>query len=109
MVSFRGAVAGLLMLALVVETHAVAPPRRPRLPEGLRMFVDILADKETGPGSGWFGPSESVYGWSWLARQLDTNGDGVITQQEFRGPASLFHRLDRDGDRRLTAADFDWS
>lgn len=104
--------ARLLLLAIAVTAlpaHAAAPPRKPRLPEGLRMLRDILADRPTAPGSGWFGPSESAYGWDWLAARFDADRDGAITPKEFPGPADLFLRLDRDGDGKLTRADFDWS
>src|SRR5690606_27757887 len=35
--------------------------------------------------------------------------DGQITLEEFAGIEEDFARLDRDGDRVLTAGDFDWS
>jgi hypothetical protein len=98
-----------VLAATALPAHAAAPPRKPRLPEGLRMLVDILADRPTAPGSGWFGPSLSAYGWDWLAARFDADRDGVITPKEFPGPRELFRRLDRDGDRKLTRADFDWS
>ena len=41
-----------------------------------------------------------------LLRNADANGDGMITQAEFRDArAKLFARLDRDGDGFLTSAD----
>jgi len=40
---------------------------------------------------------------------MDANHDGAITPEEFTGPKELFDRLDRDGDGRITADDFDWS
>lgn len=36
-----------------------------------------------------------------LLRQMDRNGDGSISQDEFRGPPALFNRLDRNGDRAI--------
>ncbi|MDJ0974094.1 MAG: EF-hand domain-containing protein [Planctomycetota bacterium] len=35
-------------------------------------------------------------------KQMDANGDGTITREEFRGPARFFDRLDADGDGELT-------
>lgn len=35
-------------------------------------------------------------------RRLDTNGDGVIGRDEFRGSAELFAKLDQDGDGGLS-------
>jgi hypothetical protein len=84
-------------------------PARPRPPEALEMLVAILKGSGAGPGAGWFHPSQSKYGWKWLAKRMDTNRDGVITRKEFKGPSALFDQLDRDGDGRLTPADFDWS
>jgi Ca2+-binding EF-hand superfamily protein len=102
----------LLLLTLALSAaplDAAAPPPRPRLPEAARMFLDIALDRPMGPTSGWFGPSQSAFGWRWLAERFDADGNGAITPKEFRGPKSLFLRLDRDGDGRLTRADFDWS
>ncbi len=100
----------LITIALgAAPLHAAAPPPRPRLPEAVRMFLDIALDRPMGPTSGWFGPSQSAYGWRWLAERFDADGNGAITPKEFRGPKNLFLRLDRDGDGRLTRADFDWS
>jgi hypothetical protein len=84
--------------------------RRPRLrlPEAVEMVLGILAGGGAGPGAGWFHPSQTLYGWSWLARRMDANRDDAVTREEFSGPPELFDRLDRDGDGRLTAADFDW-
>lgn len=38
-----------------------------------------------------------------MLQQLDTNGDGVISADEFNGPAQFFERMDADGDGRVTA------
>jgi hypothetical protein len=73
------------------------------------MLMSILSDRPMGPGSGWFGPSQSAYGWKWMVERFDANRDGAITPREFRGARSLFARLDRDRDGRLTQPDFDWS
>jgi hypothetical protein len=77
--------------------------------EAVRMFSAILAGSQMGPGDGWFGPGQSRYGWDWLAARFDGDADGVVTADEFTGPAELFERLDRDHDGELNAADFDWS
>jgi Ca2+-binding EF-hand superfamily protein len=62
-----------------------------------------------GPDSGWFHPSESRYGWSWLAARFDRNKDGIVTADELKGSARLFRALDRDGDGAVTSEDLDWS
>jgi hypothetical protein len=108
----------LPLLAVLVlgdaASAASGPPRpkkpaRPRPPEALEMLVAILKGSGAGPGAGWFHPGQSRYDWKWLAGRMDANRDGVITRKEFTGPKSLFDQLDRDGDGRLTPADFDWS
>jgi hypothetical protein len=123
----RLSVALLLALTLPAPAGAAAPPHPSRsapsaalrylelLPRGLRrhealrMLTAILADQPIGPGAGWFGPARSAYDWKWLAGRLDADRDGAVSRKEFKGPADLFARLDRDGDGRITAADFDWS
>jgi hypothetical protein len=77
--------------------------------EAAEMVSAILRGGDMGPNDGWFHPSQSRYGWKWLAQRYDKNGDGKITAQEFTGPEKLFERLDRDGDGAITAADFDWT
>jgi hypothetical protein len=77
--------------------------------EFVEMLWAILRGDPPDAGFGWFHPSQSRYNWAWLAARCDANGDGVITPQEFRGPAEFFKRLDRDHDGKLTPADFDWS
>jgi hypothetical protein len=79
-----------------------------RVSEGAAMLDSILTGR-LGPGLGWFHPSQSRLGWSWLAARLDANRDGRITLDEFTGSTEWFERLDRDGDGVLTAADFDFS
>ena len=43
------------------------------------------------------------------ASGFDRDGDGQVARGEFPGPDADFARLDRDRDRALTAADFDFS
>ncbi len=72
------------------------------------MDAITTAGSQMGPGDGWFHPSQSRYGWKWLAERCGAP-DGAITPKEFPGPLSLFHRLDRDGNGVLTPDDFDWT
>jgi hypothetical protein len=85
-----------------------APPRI-RVPEIVEMAWALVTGGDLEGGVGWFHPGQSRYGWDWLAAKYDTNHDGEISREEFKGPAELFERLDRDGDGVLTAEDFDWS
>src|SRR5205085_2369907 len=77
--------------------------------EGVQMVTAVLTGSDMGPGDGWFHPGQSRYGWQWLARRFDHNQDGVITADEFSGPAAMFERLDRDKSGEIKADDFDWS
>jgi hypothetical protein len=105
--SFAGAAADAAAAAAPVR--AKKPAARIPMPEAVEMLLAILAGGGAGPGMGWFHPSQSCYDWKWLAEHMDANRDGIITRKEFKGPRVLFDRLDRDGDGRLTRADFDWS
>ncbi len=77
--------------------------------EFAEMLTALLKGDPPDAGFGWFHPGQSRYGWTWLAARCDANHDGVVSREEFRGPAEFFERLDRDHDGRLTPADFDWS
>src|SRR5262249_41161002 len=77
--------------------------------EFVEMASAILSGSRMGPNDGWFHPSRSRYDWNWLAARHGLDGKGTIARQQFRGPADLFARLDRDGDGVLTADDFDSS
>ncbi len=77
--------------------------------EAVRMVTAILQGSDMGPGDGWFLPGQSRYGWDWLARRFDGDGDGAISADEFAGPAELFERLDRDRNGAVQRDDFDWS
>jgi hypothetical protein len=77
--------------------------------EFVEMASAILSGSRMGPNDGWFHPSRSRYDWNWLAARHGTDARGSITRQQFRGPAELFARLDRNRDGVLTADDFDWS
>jgi hypothetical protein len=76
--------------------------------EFVQMFDAIMGGSMMGPGDGWFHPSRTKYGWTWLAYHFDKNHDGKITLAEFGGPPSVFKKLDRNGDGVLTAEDFEW-
>lgn len=78
--------------------------------EFVRMFSAVVGGSQMGPGDGWFGPSEGLYGWEWLARRHGIDPKkGSISRKDFKGPPELFERLDRNKDTVLQADDFDWS
>src|SRR6516225_2250371 len=97
-----------ILFAVMVDRGSLESAERSaefRLPE----WLEYIQWNLTGQGQGWFHPGQSRYGWSWLAGRYDTDGDGIITRKEFKGPAEWFDRLDRNRDGVLTAVDFDWS
>ena len=77
--------------------------------EAARMLIAILRGSQLNGTDGWFGPSQSRYSWNWLAERCGIDATKAITLKEFSGPQALFTQLDRDGDGKLTAGDFDWS
>jgi Ca2+-binding EF-hand superfamily protein len=97
----------VLLLAVGSPLFAADPPSRHR-GEFLRMWDAILSGQPPVAGFGWFGPAETRYTWDRL-KKLDKNGDGRITKAEFGGPTELFEALDRDGDGAITPDDLDWS
>ncbi len=118
----KHAVAGLALLASFRSLPAASPKNlspREYLPptlswlrevESVQMLAAILGGTPPASGGmGWFHPGQSVYGLKWLVERMDGDNDGIVSRQEFTGPAELFDRLDRDHDGRLTRADFDWS
>ncbi|HEY1187190.1 MAG TPA: deiodinase family protein [Gemmata sp.] len=79
-------------------------------PEAVKMLVAILRGSWMTGTDGWFGPAETRYTWAWLARQHGLDPEkGSIPRDKFRGPAAAFKIIDRDGDGRIGADDFDWS
>lgn len=79
-------------------------------PEAVKMLVAILRGNPMNGTSGWFGPAETRYTWEWLAKQHNVDpAKGAIPVEKFRGPAAAFKIIDRDGDGRIVAGDFDWS
>ena len=82
-------------------------------PEWGDMAVAILKNDFMRHGSGWWKPSAQRHDWKWLSERLDANKDGQVEREEFPSDLpkadQLFERLDRDGDGKLTVADFDHS
>jgi Ca2+-binding EF-hand superfamily protein len=86
------------------ELKKTLPPKS----EARLMLDAILKGSRMGPNDGWFGVAkgETRFGWKYVAKTFDTNRDGKVTPQEFRGKPVHFRRLDRNGDGELTEADF---
>ena len=89
--------------------HAWAgDPDRPGREFAEMLWMIVTKGADMGPTDGWFHPSQTRYGWDWL-RSRDKDGDGAIVLEELRGPAELFHRLDRNHDGVIKAEDLDWT
>jgi hypothetical protein len=77
--------------------------------EAVGHLMFMAADPRGGTGGGgWYRPSQTRYGWDWLRGRLDKDGNGAVSAAEFCGPREWFNALDKNGDGRLTAEDFDW-
>lgn len=99
---------------LTREASRVAEELKKKLPpeSEARMMLDaILKGERMGPDDGWFrvAKSKTRFGWKYVARTFDADGDAKVTAKEFQGPAGDFHRLDRNHDGRLTMEDFNFS
>ena len=84
----------------------------PGHPEWLAMLADIMIKGERMSGrDGWFrkGAVQTRFDWNGTRLVLDKDGNNVISPIEFSGPDADFARLDRNRDRALTAADFDFA
>jgi thiol-disulfide isomerase/thioredoxin len=83
----------------------------PDHPEWVDMLTGILEDEPMGPNFGWFrtAVAQTRFDWDSTKKRFDRNGDARVVRQEFPGTDPDFARLDRDHDKALTAADFDFS
>lgn len=107
----------LLLASLLLPPGADPSPPVPPVPwwmpyksdDFARMLHAVRTDSMRGAGTGWFGPSESRYGWAWLAARHGRTPANDLPRDTFRGPAAVFAALDRDKDGVLRADDFDWS
>jgi hypothetical protein len=83
----------------------------PDHPEWVDMLSAILQDEPMNATYGWFrtAVAQTRFDWEATRKQYDHDGDGKVARTEFPGIDGDFARLDRDRDRALTAADFDFS
>ena len=122
---------GLTLAILVAADDPAKPPQKPALPFGgeaaevaqalqeswpdhpewVDMLVGILDDEPMGTSMGWFrtAVAQTRFDWAASRKRFDRDGDGRVARAEFPGDAADFSRLDRDHDKALTAADFDFS
>src|SRR4051794_38707413 len=59
-------------------------------PEAAEMLIAIAKGSQLGPGEGWFHPSQTRYGWKWLAERHGGNLFDAITKEKFQGPEKTF-------------------
>jgi thiol-disulfide isomerase/thioredoxin len=83
----------------------------PDHPEWMDMLLAILDEEPMGPKFGWFrtAVAQTRFDWDSTRKRFDRDHNGLISRQEFPGGDADFARLDRDRDKALTAADFDFS
>jgi hypothetical protein len=83
----------------------------PDHPEWVDMLAAILDDEPMGPKFGWFrtAVAQTRFDWETTRKRFDRDGNGRIARGEFPGGDADFARLDRDHDKVLSAADFDFS
>ncbi len=62
-----------------------------------------------GIGNGWFKDPQLGYSWSWLAGRYRIDESMALEKKDFGEDPFLFDRIDRNGDGKIEAADFDWS
>jgi Iodothyronine deiodinase/EF hand len=96
------------------EAEEVAEALRdawPDHPEWLDMLSAILEEEPMSANFGWFRTAiaQTRFDWDSTRKRFDRDGDGRISRQEFPGAEADFARLDRDHDKALTAAEFDFS
>jgi thiol-disulfide isomerase/thioredoxin len=78
-------------------------------PEAVRMFIALASGSKMTGESGWFGPAQSRFNWTTLAKRHGVDLQGGITADAFQGKPEWFARLDRNRDGVITAEDLDWS
>jgi thiol-disulfide isomerase/thioredoxin len=83
----------------------------PERPEWLDMYTDILQGSQLGANDGWFrrGVAQIRFDWASTRKRYDRDNDGKIARGEFPGSDADFARLDRDHDRAVSEADFDFT
>ena len=123
--------AGLTVAILVAADEPAKPPQKPAQsrggeaaeivqalqeswpdhPEWVDMLVAILDEEPMTNNMGWFrtAVAQTRFDWAASRKRFDRDGDGRVTRAEFPGDDADFSRLDRDRDKALTAADFDFS
>ncbi|MDP7015902.1 MAG: hypothetical protein QGG36_08890 [Pirellulaceae bacterium] len=77
----------------------------PDRPEWASMAAALMKGEGMRPGEGWWKGSQTRYDWKWLVATFDADKSGAIEVREMELHKSLFLKLDRSGDLRLTQKD----
>ncbi len=85
--------------------------RGPTIPNGSTCSRRSCRTSRWARSYGWFrtAVAQTRFDWDSTRKRYDRDGDGRIARAEFPGGDADFARLDRDHDKSLTAADFDFS
>lgn len=83
-------------VTMTTDSVAVMEPERPG-----QNRPGAAAPSQAGPQGGGQRPT-----WSQILSRDDTNRDGKISRDEFKGPPPLFERIDRNADGVLTEQEF---
>jgi len=83
----------------------------PDHPEWVDMLAAILQDEPMSASYGWFrtAVAQTRFDWASTRKRFDRDGDGKVSRGEFAGSDADFARLDRDHDKSLSQADFDFA
>jgi thiol-disulfide isomerase/thioredoxin len=83
----------------------------PDHPEWVDMLTSILQDETMTSTYGWFrtAVAQTRFDWESSKKRYDRNGNDQIDRAEFPGSDGDFARLDRDRNKAITKADFDFS
>jgi thiol-disulfide isomerase/thioredoxin len=93
------------------EVAAALQESWPDHPEWVDMLTAILSDEPMTATYGWFrtAVAQTRFDWESTRKRYDRDGNGQVARTEFPGDDSDFARLDRNRDKSLSAADFDFS
>ncbi len=93
------------------EVAAALQEAWPDHPEWVDMLTAILSDEPMTATYGWFrtAVAQTRFDWPAARKRYDRDGNGQVARAEFPGSDADFARLDRNHDKSLTAADFDFS
>ena len=100
--------------ALTSEAEAIVDELRQSLPqdsEAIAMLNAILGGSHLSAEDGWFplAKSQTRFGWDYVRETYDLDTDQAVKIEEFKGNAEDFARLNRDHNKQITEADFDWT